>query len=840
MALTLPVATASAEARHSVGPPTPERVSPASSTTLNPGPASHTHTNVKHMSPIPIQSNHTIIEQSSSNESSMPAQKRQKVVKGPKSEKETPKKQAPVPRNKLRSSVSTKTLRKVDQKTAVSSSTGASNNEKPEDTGIDYHWATELDRIPTAEEYVKHNFKKVSTDTSDGTVTRRSTRSSKNLFVPPADSALPPEIRSLTQWQGWMYQVADHAVLTQKATMKQVDLNETYEQERIKREKHAEERRLKQIEEAKRKKEEKRLRELEEQAERKRLREEMSKKRALERQNNAKKRAEKLELLSKKKEEEKAESKRMNGKVTPEADDHMVKVRIEKAKPSPVDGFISFLPDLKNDVELPLRADFFVEKIIEGTVDQETTMEFTRASELIRTVASKSKHKRTYKPYRNFSPTELSFPSVVWPKIDESYFMMESLDFYLDPFEEIGRLIEVYGISYIPDSHKLKVYNPDDPFKSMAGRYSKAFFDMKYRQCVKIIKEFQALVAELQSSGEILKHLKQKKTFSRICLHEILNQVYSRAVSPRVNLLKSYKAFSNEVYGELLPKFISKVFDQCGVNSSHRFIDLGSGVGNVVIQAALEYGCESYGVEIMENCSVLAEEQEAVFFDRCKFFGINPGAVKLFGNQSFVGNEVVSDCVSKADVILVNNFLFSPELNRATMNLFLDLKPGTKIISLKKIIPEARYHDLEDDLLSMFLVVKHEFDSGCVSWTDAGGVYYISTFTGQVSEERKQQFNKLHNTRRRENEFLKRSASAQISSSSSSSSTPSHKSSSPGSAYSDAVGSESKNRMEHEVKSESGTPPVSDAVKVETEMPSFSMKYSFGSEVSNVELNPVK
>ena len=43
------------------------------------------------------------------------------------------------------------------------------------------------------------------------------------------------------------------------------------------------------------------------------------------------------------------------------------------------------------------------------------------------------------------------------------------------------------------------------------------------------------------------------------------------------------------------------------------FVDLGSGVGNCVLQAALEVGCESCGCEMMDKACNLAELQEEEF-----------------------------------------------------------------------------------------------------------------------------------------------------------------------------------------------------------------------------------
>jgi SAM-dependent methyltransferase len=290
------------------------------------------------------------------------------------------------------------------------------------------------------------------------------------------------------------------------------------------------------------------------------------------------------------------------------------------------------------------------------------------------------------------------------------------------------------------------------PYSSLVGKYSRALHKKNYKLAISKINEFNATVTRLQSTNEFIKHLKSKKTISRVFIHEILNEIYSRSVSPNINLLKKYAAFSSNVYGELLPKFLSQVFDQVGLNSKSKFLDLGSGVGNVTIQAALEYGCESYGCEVMQNCSELGDLQLTEFEQRCKIFGLNPGVCKFFHRQSFLDNPEVKSVIDQCDVILCNNFLFTPDLKEKTLKLFNNLKPGTKIISLKTILPDSHHIEFDDveNFINKFEVCKYEFETNSVSWTHKGGVFYITEFTGLISERALSVFN----TRARERKLV--------------------------------------------------------------------------------------
>jgi len=212
----------------------------------------------------------------------------------------------------------------------------------------------------------------------------------------------------------------------------------------------------------------------------------------------------------------------------------------------------------------------------------------------------------------------------------------------------------------------------------------------------------------------------------------ILRQVYDRAVSPKVDLLKQYENGTDNVYGELLPPFISKILGETHLKSDQVFVDLGSGVGNVVLQAALEVGCESWGCEMMENACKLAEAQEKEFAARCRLWGIETGTVYL-ERGDFLENDRVKEAMRRADVILVNNQAFTPELNRRLIDLFLDVKDGCKIASLRSFVP----HDHKitsrnrDDPVNVLDVVKGEYFAKCVSWTDVNGNYFIATKDGQ-------------------------------------------------------------------------------------------------------------
>lgn len=243
------------------------------------------------------------------------------------------------------------------------------------------------------------------------------------------------------------------------------------------------------------------------------------------------------------------------------------------------------------------------------------------------------------------------------------------------------------------------------------------------------LKEYNERLLDLQKQGVIAKNLDSVHGISRELVDFILDQVYDRTVALKVELLAKYENGTDNVYGELLHPFTSNIIERTGLTSDKVFVDLGSGVGNVVLQAALETGCESWGCEMMENACNLAEVQLKEFSARCRLWGIAPGKVHL-ERGDFRTNEKILAALKRADVVLVNNQAFTSQLNDNLVNMFLDLKPGCKIVSLKTFVHDNKL--AENDVATSILDVEHlTYPEEYVSWTSAGGTFCISTRKGE-------------------------------------------------------------------------------------------------------------
>ena len=82
----------------------------------------------------------------------------------------------------------------------------------------------------------------------------------------------------------------------------------------------------------------------------------------------------------------------------------------------------------------------------------------------------------------------------------------------------------------------------------------------------------------------------QDEAHCRFCVQQILLRIYSRIVSTESRKLRSYKAFTAEVYGELLPSFTSEVLTKVNLATTAQILRFRFRSRKTTFQAALEFG----------------------------------------------------------------------------------------------------------------------------------------------------------------------------------------------------------------------------------------------------------
>ncbi|KKY27909.1 putative histone-lysine nh3 lysine-79 specific [Phaeomoniella chlamydospora] len=380
----------------------------------------------------------------------------------------------------------------------------------------------------------------------------------------------------------------------------------------------------------------------------------------------------------------------------------------------------------------------YLDEAFKGDVDP--TLEIVQAGDIAHegAVEKKSAH------YTNFFTTEIEdgvaldhFVNLRYPSSyqTEKYHLVapkEHDDF--KPMDEMIRVITTAANYYLDGSDAKYIA---DEASGLVLQLRRAIKKDNLSGFHDLINRYNTFLEKRIRDGSITKVLSARNSPLPLpWVEQLLNQTYSRTVSLHVQSLRQYENGTDNVYGELLPRFISNIFRETRLTSSQVFVDLGSGVGNVVLQAALEIGCESWGCEMMPNACDLATLQHKEFVSRCKLWGLKAGPVHL-ENGDFLANIPTLSALKRADVVLVNNQAFTPALNDKLIMHFLDLKEGCKIVSLKSFVP--RGHKIQswniDSPVNVLKDRELRYFSDSVSWTDAPGTYHIAIKDKRALEE---------------------------------------------------------------------------------------------------------
>ncbi|KAK1057758.1 Nucleosomal histone H3-Lys79 methylase [Friedmanniomyces endolithicus] len=309
--------------------------------------------------------------------------------------------------------------------------------------------------------------------------------------------------------------------------------------------------------------------------------------------------------------------------------------------------------------------------------------------------------------YDDYSSVELLYPSrngkerfdLKWPKTKDDY----------NPMMDVMNTVESLVTFYFPEELSGEYLHGNKAFR---GRLNRAMQRESIPEWIEIVEEFNSVLAPLIQDGTIQRELRQRHALALKWIERILMQICERTVSPKAEKLNAYKVGSSNVYGELLPRLVTDIFRKVQLNHEQMFIDLGSGVGNVVLQAALEIGCESWGIEQLPTPCELAEMQVQEFRARTQLWGLSTGAVNLLAGD-MTTHPSIPALLQRADVVLVNNQAFQPDLNDKLLNMFLDLKPGARVVSLKPFVPVGHKMAMRnvDSVVNQFVQQSFEYFS---------------------------------------------------------------------------------------------------------------------------------
>lgn len=230
-------------------------------------------------------------------------------------------------------------------------------------------------------------------------------------------------------------------------------------------------------------------------------------------------------------------------------------------------------------------------------------------------------------------------------------------------------------------------------------------------------------------------------------LRHILQQVYNHSVTDPEKL-NNYEPFSPEVYGETSFDLVAQMIDEIKMTEDDTFVDLGSGVGQVVLQVAAATHCKHYyGVEKAEIPAKYAEAMDTEFRKWMRWYG------KKYGEYTLERGDFLSEewkeKIASTSVVFVNNFAFGPEVDHQLKERFANMKEGGKIVSSKPFAPlNFRINSRNlSDIGTIMKVVELSPLRGSVSWTGKPVSYYLHTIDRTILEN---YFSSLKNPKLRE------------------------------------------------------------------------------------------
>lgn len=341
---------------------------------------------------------------------------------------------------------------------------------------------------------------------------------------------------------------------------------------------------------------------------------------------------------------------------------------------------------------------------------------------LLMTRGDFAKNYRPAWPGPNKHPNlELQYPSPLPPEPFEAKVPTDSSEY--NPLGDIQFTIEEIISHYLPADVSLHLSSdatgPVRKLKRAAASGTFADYQLE-------LIRFNKLVKSKLADGTIASKMDSMHAIPLSLVKHITQQTYARIVSPLSHKLRKVKG-KETTYGELLPIFVHRIFAQTGLNSSHTFVDLGSGVGNVVLQSALQTGATSWGIEIMDLAASLASKQASELRARARLWNLDIGPMNLL-HGNFLDTPAIDAVLARADVVLVNNKVFGEALNNALLQKFLDLKIGARVVSLESFGGGLNKGvRSEQSIAGLFDEERYESGTDCVSWAGESVEYFIAT-----------------------------------------------------------------------------------------------------------------
>ncbi|KAI5886254.1 S-adenosyl-L-methionine-dependent methyltransferase [Schizophyllum commune H4-8] len=212
--------------------------------------------------------------------------------------------------------------------------------------------------------------------------------------------------------------------------------------------------------------------------------------------------------------------------------------------------------------------------------------------------------------------------------------------------------------------------------------------------------------------------------------------------------LRNKKRDFEKMYGEFEPHFFQTILEEQKLGPQSTFVDLGCGIGNLLVQAAIQSGCSAFGIELRDELMGTAESLKDRALAVCELHGISMGSVTMAWGD-MVKTPAVKEWMKKADLVVVNNLKFSATLNLQILDSFLPLmKHGACVIATDLFISgkqtrHGQYKVYPDE--RTLEVTEQKYPERSISWTNSSAPYYIHrVHDPAIARRRQEQLGKVY------------------------------------------------------------------------------------------------
>ncbi|KAL0577796.1 Nucleosomal histone H3-Lys79 methylase [Marasmius crinis-equi] len=211
---------------------------------------------------------------------------------------------------------------------------------------------------------------------------------------------------------------------------------------------------------------------------------------------------------------------------------------------------------------------------------------------------------------------------------------------------------------YSPDKEYLAAIKACFTFFPAYDKKQVEHFDDKLREYMdaKDRARFLTLASEI---NHIFKNTPPTKPLVKV-VDYVIDRAYGACVSPCLRTLLNYAAFSEKTYGEFLPAFIWEVLTLVSITPASVVVDLGCGVGQLVMQIVLATSCTGYGIEVRKDLFGITQDLIQQTLLHAQLWGLAPGGMKVYTGD-ITSDVRTPGLLQLADLVIVNNKMFTPD-----------------------------------------------------------------------------------------------------------------------------------------------------------------------------------